>query len=141
MILPLVALALSGAPTAAGFAAGGGVLRAGVLRGGSSAEGRSLPAPRMQAGGAEPLSKSQLEKTSLSAVEIHDRQWALNKLNFAAQWECDMKWYQRSSDASTTKQVLGAPPGPAPCFAQSPSRDRLGPDAAGDVEAASCPAC
>lgn len=39
-------------------------------------------------------------------MQVHNRQWELNMLNFRAQWECDMKWYARSSDATTTKQVM-----------------------------------
>ena len=100
MLRSILVLSAIGAPAVTGFAAEGGVFRAAVLRGRSSAEGLSPPAPRMQAGGSE-----RLVARTLSAVEIHDRQWELNKLNFAAQWECDMKWYQRSSDATTTKQV------------------------------------
>ena len=42
----------------------------------------------------------------LTAEEIHDRQWELNRLNFRAQWECDMSWYARSPDVSTTNQDL-----------------------------------
>ena len=45
-------------------------------------------------------------KETQSAEEIHNRQWELNKQNFRAQWECDMNWYMRSSDATTSNQDL-----------------------------------
>jgi len=45
-------------------------------------------------------------ESTLTAEQVHDRQWELNKYNFRAQWECDMTWYSRSTDATTTNQAL-----------------------------------
>jgi len=58
----------------------------------------AVPALRMS-GGTEP-------KATQTAEEIHNRQWELNMKNFRASWECDMNWYTRSSDATTTNQDL-----------------------------------